>query len=324
MASGKDLKDVAVLHIGPPLFGEVHERLQQTVTLLNPEEAEKRSKDIQGIVSSPGFGNIDSDLLRRYPAVRVVSSHGVGYNHVDVEACTKRGVRVGYTPGVVSNATADIAWALLLNTARRIVEGHNNIHSAEWQFKNAFKMLGKEVSGSTLGIVGMGRIGTEVARRASGFSMKVLYHNRHRRAEGEEKAVRAEYVADLKDLLKRSDFVVCVLPGGSGTYRYFGREQFAAMRKNAIFVNVGRGTTVDHDALAETLAAGGLFGAGLDVTDPEPLPHGHRLLGMPNVVISPHLGSATVHTRTEMACLVVRNLIAGLKDQALEECVNPE
>ena len=317
-----DLSHVAVLYLGPPMFpGGMLDTLKKTVTLLSAEEAEKRSDEVKGIVACPGFGAVDTALLDRYSSVSVVSTYSVGYNHIDVTECTKRGVKVGHTPNVVNGATADMAWSLLLSTARQIVLGHNKLR--EPNQRRAFRLMGKEVHGSTLGIVGMGRIGLEIARRAVGFSMKVLYHNRSRRAEEEERSVSAEYVADLDKLLGCSDFVVNVLPSTAETKQLFGREKFYRMRNGAVFVNVGRGLTVDHDALAEALSSGKLFGAGLDVTDPEPLPRDHPLMDMENVVIAPHIGTGTVETRIAMAELMIGNLVHGLKGKPMKECVNP-
>ena len=259
---------------------------------------------------------VSGQLIASFPNLKVVGNCAVGYDHIDLKTCAERGVRVGYTPGVLNKTTADMAWALLLSCARRVVEGDAISKSPETA---AFDLnwLGHQVSGTTLGIVGMGRIGYEVARRAVGFDMNVLYHNRHPRSSDEEKAVNATYVPSLLSLLEQSDYVVLSAPATEETCHMMSRDQFQAMKKSAVFVNVSRGTLVDQIALAEALKNGSISAAGLDVTDPEPLPRDHALLTLPNVTITPHTASATIQTRQGMVQMTIDNIKAALQGQPM-------
>ena len=210
------------------------------------------------------------------------------------------------------NATADIAMTLLLGSARRIIEGDKIARDLSTASFPGNKFLGQEVSGSTIGIVGMGRIGSKIAKRASkGFDMKVVYHNRRQKSAEEEHAVCATFVPVLNELLQQCDFVVLSAPSTKETYRMMGREQFKAMKKTGIFINIARGALVDHDALVEALRDGEIAHAGLDVTDPEPLPRDHPLLTMSNVTFTPHVGSATYATRKKMVDVTIGNILAG-------------
>ena len=283
------------------------------VTYKNLEE----HRDKVVAICSVGSPTISGEFIESLPALKVIGCNSVGYDHVDVQTAAKLGIRVGYTPFVLDNATADTAMTLLLGSARRIVEGDKIVRdpSTLTYFGNAF--LGQEVSGSTIGIIGMGRIGTKIAKRAVGFDMKVLYHNRRQKSAEEELAVCAMYVPVLNKLLEQSDFVVLVAPSTKENYRMIGREQFKAMKKTGIFINVARGALVDHDALVEALKNGEITHAGLDVTDPEPLPRDHPLLSMTNVSFTPHVGSATHATRKKMVEVTIANMIAGIKGEPL-------
>ena len=242
----------------------------------------------------------------------------MGYEHVDVSACFKRGIRVGFTPNILNATTADMGWALLLATARRVIEGNEICKSPD---TTDFDMnwLGFQVSGMTLGIIGMGRIGLEFAKRSMGFDMKLLYHNRHQCSKETEESVNATYIPDLTSLLRQSDYVVLLAPSAKDTYHMMGRDQFRAMKKTGIFVNVSRGKLVDQDALVEALRDGTIAAAGLDVTDPEPLPRDHPLLTLPNITLTPHMGSATLDTRMGMVQMTIDNIWAALRG---EEMVN--
>lgn len=262
-----------------------------------------------------GHPRVDGGMMDRFPRLKVISNYGVGVDHIDLAAAACRGIPVGNTPGILDGATADMGFALLLACARRVVEGDAYARSAEFTAYDPGYMLGTEVHSSTLGIVGMGRIGLEVARRARGFGMRVLYHNRSRRIE-EETAVGAEYV-DFEMLLSESDFVVLCCPLTRETSGLMNERAFSLMKHTAILVNIARGGVVNTDALVAALGAGRIAGAGIDVTDPEPLPRGHPLLMMRNVVIAPHLGSATVQTRRKMAERSLANLRAGLAGEPL-------
>jgi glyoxylate reductase len=268
-----------------------------------------------------GHPRVDGPLLERAPRIRVVSNHGVGVDHIDVAACAARNVAVGNTPGVLDAATADMTFALLLAIARNIVVGDAFARSDRFTHYDPSNMIGHEVTGSTLGIIGLGRIGRQVARRARGFDMPVLYFGRHRQIAAEQ-TLGAEYVA-LDELLARSDFVTLNCPLTVETRNLIGAAQLARMKPTAYLINMARGGVVDHAALVEALRAGTIAGAALDVTEPEPLPRNHPLLTLPNVVIAPHLGSASDRTRRRMQEMTVENLRAGLRGEPLPYQVRP-
>jgi glyoxylate reductase len=249
----------------------------------------------------------------------VISNYGVGVDHIDLAAAEARGIAVGNTPGVLEATTADLAFALLLAVARRVVEGDRYARSPEFVRYDPGYMLGREVHGRTLGIVGLGKIGFQVARRALGFDMQVLYHNRHRRPDAEQ-AIAVRYVS-LDELLSTSDYVVLTVPLTAETRGLINAQTLGLMKPTAILVNAARGPVVDTNALQVALEAGKIAAAGLDVTDPEPLPRDHALLKLPNLVITPHLGSATVETRRRMAEVSVENLLAGLRGEPLPYAV---
>ncbi|MEP0766511.1 MAG: D-glycerate dehydrogenase [Fimbriimonadia bacterium] len=265
---------------------------------------------------------IDPELLDAAPKLRVVSNCAVGFDNIDVPACTARGVAVGNTPGVLTETTADLAWALLMAAARRIGESERVVRGGRWKSWSLMYMVGQDVHGATLGIVGMGRIGTAVARRGLGFGMRILYTDRsaNEQAERELGALRVS----LDDLLAESDFVSVHLPLSHETRNLFGAEEFRKMKRTAVFVNTARGGVVDQAALARALAAGEIAAAGLDVYVTEPLPMDDPLLGLENVVLTPHIGSASVQTRTGMARIAAQNLVAGLVGEMLPHPVNPE
>ncbi len=262
-----------------------------------------------------GHPLVDADILQRLPAVRVISNFGVGVDHIDVAAAATRGIPVGNTPGILDGATADQAFALLLAAARRLVEGDRYARSPDFLRYDPSHLVGREVHGSTLGILGMGRIGEQVARRARAFDMTVLYHNRRRRPVVEE-ALGVRYVS-RDELLAAADYVVLTVPLTPETQRLIGRAELARMKPTAALINVARGAIVDTAALTEALTARTIACAALDVTDPEPLPRDHPLLRLNNVTIAPHLGSATEQTRRRMAEVSVENLMAGLAGRPL-------
>ena len=262
-----------------------------------------------------GHPRVDGDLLDRMPRLKVISNFGVGVDHIDLDAARQRGIPVGNTPGILDGATADMTFALLLAAARNLVAGDCYARTDAFTHYDPNLLLGQEVHGATLGIVGMGNIGRQVARRARGFDMTVLYHNRRRdpRAEAELGAI---YVT-LPDLLRQADFVTLNVPLTSETRGLIGREQLALMKPAAMLINAARGGVVDHEALLAALEQGQIGGAALDVTEPEPLPRNHPLLKLDNVIIVPHLGSATHQTRRKMAELSIANLRAGLLGEEL-------
>ena len=274
-------------------------------------------KDAEGLIS---FANakIDGELLAQAPNLRVVSQVAVGYDNIDIDACTKRGIPVGNTPGVLVDTTADLAFALLLCAARRIHEGWNFVREGNWRPGTSFP-FGIDLRGRTLGIVGLGQIGTAVSRRAKAFGMNIIYFDKFRRKDESELGVT---YATFDELLGKADCIIVFTQLTAETRGLFSHKEFARMKPTAIFVNAARGPIVDTGALLEALTNNRIAYAALDVTDPEPLPVDHPLLKLPNILITPHIGSATVETRTRMAELAVDNLLAGLAGKPLPACVN--
>ena len=298
-----------------PVSPVIAKMLADRVVLLPWSAAHEPGAERIESIYTYGHPTVDAVLLDRIPAVRVVSNFGVGVDHIDVAAAAARGIAVGNTPGVLDGATADLAIALLLAAGRRLVEGDRYARGPDFLRYDPSYMVGREVHGATLGVVGMGRIGGQVARRARAFDMPVLYCNRRRRPEAEE-TLGARHVS-LDELLATSDYVVLTVPLTPETHRLIGRAELARMKPTAILVNAARGPVVDTDALTEALAARRICAAALDVTDPEPLPRDHPLLRLDNVIITPHLGSATEQTRRRMAEMSVENLMAGLAGRPL-------
>ena len=268
-----------------------------------------------------GHPHVDGPMLDGLPGVRVISNYGVGVDHINVADAHDRNIPVGNTPDILDGATADTGFALLLAAARRVIEGDRYARSPEFLRYDPGYMLGREAHSSTLGIIGLGNIGAQVARRARGFDMRVLYHNRRRRADA-ERQLGAEY-ASFQDLLTRSDYVMLTCPLTDATHHLIDAEALRKMKQTATLINIARGPIVDTQALYEALRDGQIAGAGLDVTDPEPLPRDHPLLGLDNVTILPHLGSATIETRRQMAEISVRNLLHGLHGEPLLHTVEP-
>ena len=266
---------------------------------------------------------IDGPLLDAAPRLKVVSNYAVGFNNIDVPAATERGVCVGNTPGVLTDATADMAFCLLIAAARRVVEGHNYTVAGKWKTWEPLGHLGQDLAGRTLGIVGMGRIGFAMAQRCrGGWGMQVLYHDVYK-SDRAEKELGARQV-DFDTLLRESDFVSVHTDLNEKTRGLFGTETFRKMKRTAVFINTARGPLHDQKALYEALKSGTIFAAGLDVTDPEPPATDDPLLKLPNVVVAPHIASATVGTRNAMAEIAADNLIAGVTGQPLRAWVNPE
>jgi glyoxylate reductase len=267
-----------------------------------------------------GHPMIDAALLDRWPGARVISNFGVGVDHIDVKAATARGIPVGNTPGILDGATADLAFSLILAAGRRIVEGDLYAKSPAFTRYDPSYMHGREVHHATLGIFGLGRIGEQVAKRARGFDMNVIYHNRNRRPDVEERLGVRHVSKD--ELLATADFVLLMLPLNAETRGMIGTAELRKMKPTAALVNAARGAHVDTAALADALAKKVIRIAALDVTDPEPLPRDHPLLKLENVVITPHLGSATEETRRRMAEMSVENLLAGLAGRPLLHAVS--
>jgi glyoxylate/hydroxypyruvate/2-ketogluconate reductase len=277
----------------------------------SPEELRRRLQGKQGVMST-GTERIDAALLDACPELRAVCNVGVGYNNVDVAACSARGVVVTNTPDVLTETTADFGFALMMATARRISESERFLRNGEWIKPGIFDMfVGGEVNGATLGILGMGRIGQAIARRgAAGFAMRVIYHNRTRLAPDIEASVGATHV-DKATLLQESDHLVLVVPYSQQSHHSIGAAELARMKPTATLTNIARGGIVDDAALAKALREGVIAAAGLDVFEGEPRVH-PDLLEVPNVVLTPHIGSASVKTRRAMADLTADNLIAAL------------
>ncbi len=268
-----------------------------------------------------GHPHLDGAMLDRIAGVRVISNYGVGVDHINVPDASTRGIPVGNTPNILDRATADTGFALLLAAARRVVEGDRFARSPEFLRYDPGYMLGREAHSSTLGIIGLGNIGRQVARRARGFDMRVLYRNRTRRP-AQEAELGVEH-ASLDALLAYSDYVMLTCPLTDETHHLIDARALRKMKSTASLVNIARGPIVDTHALYEALRDGGIASAGLDVTDPEPLPRDHPLLGLPNVTILPHLGSATIETRRKMAQMSVENLRLGLLGKPLLHTVEP-
>ncbi|XP_073728219.1 glyoxylate/hydroxypyruvate reductase B-like [Misgurnus anguillicaudatus] len=262
--------------------------------------------------------NVDRNLLQSLPNLKVVVNGGVGVDHLDISLINSFGVKVSNTPHVVDNATADIGMGLMLASARKIVEGHIFSRFRESDDLTTVS-LGTDVSGATLGIVGMGKIGYKVARRAQGFEMKILYHNRNQRTESEERAVGATYCKSMEELLRRSDFVMVVVDLNPQTQKLIGAKELAWMKPSATLINISRGLVVDQDALVDALQKKAIRAAALDVTYPEPLPRDHPLLSIPNVIVMPHFGTHTMETRQVMVERMVTNALAALNGEQLPD-----
>ena len=266
---------------------------------------------------------VDAELMNAAgPNLNVLSQIAVGYDNIDISEATKRGIPVGNTPDVLTQTTADAAWALLMAASRRVVESSLAVKEGKWKTWHPLHYLGQDIYGGTLGIVGLGRIGVEVARRGRGFDMPILYYDVHRR-----KDIEAEHgllYVDLDTLLRESDFVSLHTVLDDSTHHLISDEALGKMKSTAILVNAARGPVVDSQALYRALRDGEIAGAGLDVTDPEPIPMDDPLLTLDNCVIVPHIASASVRTRAEMSRIAATNLLNGVNKKPLITCVNPE
>jgi glyoxylate reductase len=284
------------------------------------EELLRRVKDKEGLVCLL-TDKVNEELLRNAPKLRIVSNVAVGFDNIDVPACNKRGVIATNTPGILDETTADFAWALMMAVARRVGEGEALARSGQWSGWDLDQLVGTDVWGKTLGIVGFGRIGRAMARRAAGFGMRVIYSDAARVAEEIEQELKAEY-RDFNSLLAEADFVTLHVPLNSETRGMMSGPKFFRMKPTAFLINTSRGAVVDENGLVAALEAGKIAGAGLDVYENEPfiLPGLKRL----NVVLAPHIASATVETRTKMACIAAENLTALFRGQRPPNMLNPE
>jgi glyoxylate reductase len=256
------------------------------------------------------------------PSLKVISQYAVGYDNISVKAATERGIPVGNTPGVLTDATADFTWALLMAAARRVVEGDQHTRSGRWKTWGPTFLLGPDVAGATLGLVGFGRIGQAVARRALGFDMQILYYDDNRHPEVEESS--SAVFSPLPELLRRADFISLHVPLSPETYHLISTQQFQLMKPGAVLINTSRGSVIDPQALYYALSNRRIGAAAIDVTEPEPIPGDSPLLALDNLIITPHIASAGIRARTRMAEKAAANLIAGLNGQRLPDCVNPE
>jgi lactate dehydrogenase-like 2-hydroxyacid dehydrogenase len=288
---------------------------------ISPRQLLQKLKGMDGAVTLT-TDVISDEVLAKNPQLKIVSNVAVGYNNLDVAAATRRGVMMTNTPGAVDDATADLTWALILATARGLTFADREVRAGRWKRWRMMEFLGQDVYGKTIGIVGFGRIGRGVARRAMGFNMKVLYASRSRAADAVEQEFRASYV-DKQTLLRESDVVTLHVPLFPETRHYIGAAELALMKKTAILVNASRGPIVDEKALVRALKSRRIAGAGLDVYENEPaLTPG--LTQLPNVVLTPHVGSGTYATRLKMSNMAVTNCIAGLTGQRPPNLLNPE
>ncbi|XP_053099700.1 probable 2-ketogluconate reductase isoform X2 [Hemicordylus capensis] len=316
----KKLPSVLIFDVGGD-FGvlESHvEFLKKHFNLITMKDFKKNKKQLHEKITSIFVFErrplIDQELLESLPNLKVVGNSGVGVNHLDLKLISSFGVKVTNTPHAVSDSTADIGMALMLASARRLVEGCHIATSPQTKHF-AVDWLGVEVTRATLGIIGMGSIGYKVAKRAKAFDMTILYHNRNRRKEEDEQAVGAVYCKNIEDLLQQSDFVMLAVNLTSETHKLIGKRELELMKPTATLINISRGAVVDQDALVTALQNGIIKAAALDVTDPEPLPRDHLLLHLKNVIITPHIGTATVQALQMMTEEAVENMLAVLNNR---------
>ena len=311
------------------VFPEVLERLRQHFevddnqadVVLGVEGLKARLADKVGALTA-ATDPVAAEVIAAAPALKAVCNFAVGYNNIDLAACTKAGVMATNTPGVLDDTTADLAWALLMATARRLPAAERWLRNGEWKGWQFIQWLGSDVHHATLGILGMGRIGQTVARRALGFDMKVIYHNRSRLSDEQEASIRATWV-DKETLLRQSDFLVLLLPYSPATHHTIGAAELALMKPTAHLINVARGGIVDDEALISALRQRRLAGAGLDVFEGEPK-FNPGFLELDNVALTPHIGSSSSATRMAMAMRAADNLIAALAGQRPPNLLNPE
>jgi len=285
------------------------------------EELLKRVQGVDGLLCLL-TDRVDGEVMDvAGKQLKVISNHAVEFDNIEIPAATARGIPVGNTPDVLTDATADFAFALLMAVGRRIPEAERYVHAGKWKTWGPKLLLGVDIKGATLGLIGFGRIGQAMARRAAGFDMRVIYYDPKEVKLGQN--LKPERV-DFETLLKESDFISIHTPLTSDTRHLIDELAFSKMKSNAVLINTARGPVVDSDALYEALKAKRIFGAGLDVTEPEPIPPNSPLLRLDNVVIVPHIASASITSRDQMSLMAAQNLIAGLKGERLPNCVNPQ
>lgn len=313
--------------VGNWLQKSILEKLQTKVNVIHIDKLDLKEneqfwthiKDADGLI---GFGNyISLEMLEQAKKLKIISNVSVGYNNLPIDELTKRNIMATNTPDVLTDTVADVMFGLLLATARQIPRVDQYVKNKQWETPLPIEMYGVDVHHKTLGIIGMGRIGQAIAKRAHlGFDMDILYYNRSRK-ENAEKEYKAVYV-HLEDLLQKSDYVLLMTPLTKATERLIGKTQFSLMKKSAIFINGSRGQTVVEKDLIEALQSGEIAAAGLDVFEKEPIEHDNPLLDMPNVVTLPHIGSSTIETETKMSHLAMENLLQGLNGKKPISLIN--
>jgi len=285
-----------------------------------------RAELLQQIASVDGLlclltDRIDEDIIQSAPSLKVISNYAVGYDNIDIESATKRGIPVGNTPGVLTQATADFAFSLLMAAARRVCEADRSVRAGDWKTWGPKTLLGADVYKATLGLIGFGRIGQAVAQRARGFEMRVLCYDPYLPAE---KVPQGVEMVSLETLYSQSDFISIHVPLTPQTHHLIDAKAFSKMKPNTILVNTARGAVIETQALYLALKDRQIAAAALDVTDPEPIPANHPLLSLENLIIAPHIASASTSTRERMAIMAAENILAGLNQQPLPNCVNPQ
>lgn len=283
------------------------------------ENLKEGIRDVDGIIVMGT--RIDDELLQHANNLKVVSNVSVGYNNFDIEALKKRGIVATHTPGALDDTVADTILGLMINVARRLPEAERYIRAGKWSRENPVEFFGKDIHHSILGIIGFGRIGEKVVKRAKGFDMSIIYHNRNRKLDAEER-YGAKYVS-MEELLVTSDFVLVMTPLNENTHHLLGEQEFKLMKKGAFLINAARGSVVDEEALIKALEEGWIAGAGLDVFEQEPIDPKNPLLKMDNTVVLPHVGSSTLKTRQEMAMLAAKTIVDILYDRPTD-CIVPE
>jgi glyoxylate reductase len=279
-------------------------------------------KDVEGLLCLLTDG-IDSEIIEAGTRLKVISNYAVGFNNVDVDTATKHGIYVTYTPGILTETTADCAWALLLSIARRIAEADRHVRSGDWMHTWGPRMfLGSDVHGKTLGIIGLGRIGSAVARRAKGFNMNIIYHDVMRREDLEDEL--GVTFKEFDEVLSEADFITIHVPLTEETHHMIGRRELSIMKRTAYLVNTSRGPVIDEEELYNALKERIIAGAALDVYEQEPIDPQSPLLGLDNVVLTPHIASASIETRTKMAVVAANNLVSVLRGEEPPNLVNPE
>ena len=301
-----------------PFHPELIRTYENVFHFVNKASVGPYELNVVAIVTTTSRVYANEELMRKFPSLKIVCTMSVGYDHIDIQAAQRIGIPVCHVPSVQNEAVADHVLMLLLASARRVIEGDKIVRSPDTKEMYPFhQFFGLPVTGTTIGIIGIGRIGSEVAKRAAGFGMKIIYHNRKQKPTVEEQLVGATYMASLNELLQKSDFIVLLAPGYKENYHLIGQDQFAAMKRTAVFINVSRGFLVDQDAMVDALSHNRIAHAGLDVTDPEPLPRDHPLLNLHNVTLSPHCGGAVLAVRQEQCRITIENILACIQGKSL-------